>query len=415
MSYDDASSSSSMAGKLTRQPSENDPLKMQQFAAHRIPLMQPAIRSVSTTQVSARADYNSLPPPPPAPEKKLPLLTSSVDESAEMMMHTFISKCKKFPLDINAVPKNALVQTFALSSAWRQVADLSSKVDDTKTQTSSAISVTTRLRLEGLYRLKMFDDLSIEAGNVLATERARFALMGMQTHSEAYVQCSNTMYALRLLLAEVKAMTGNGEDAFRQLYQLRHELDGQPRDGNVSVTAESYLEGCFWWRSRVTSSIINAAVRQRLWRIAVAELKDLLDSFRDEHTRLLSLEESKGGEAEVCTRQFHRVEIILLCRLSRLLLQIGAMKASLSCFELSISALETLTSESDTSKPQLMDDISCQVNLTKGLMLFGQDQYEDAIAVFDAIIDKENSKYRISTDTMSLFDAGPPDSGSFLW
>jgi hypothetical protein len=55
-------------------------------------------------------------------------------------------------------------------------------------------------------------------------------------------------------------------------------------------------------------------------------------------------------------------------------IQIGAMKASLSCFELSISALETLTSESDTTKPQLMDDISCQVNLTKGLMLFGQDQ-----------------------------------------
>jgi hypothetical protein len=207
MSYDDANSSSSMAGKLTREPSQNDPLKMQQFAAHQTPIMynQPTIRasSQSTAQVSTRSDYNSLPPPPP-PEKKLPLLTSSVDETAEMMMHTFISKCKKFPMDTNAVPANALIQTFALSSAWKQVVDLSSKVNDTKT--SSAISVTTRLRLEGLYRLKMFDDLSSEAGNVLVAERARFVVM--QKDSEAYIQCSNTMYALRLLLAEVKAMTG---------------------------------------------------------------------------------------------------------------------------------------------------------------------------------------------------------------
>jgi hypothetical protein len=37
------------------------------------------------------------------------------------------------------------------------------------------------------------------------------------------------------------------------------------------------------------------------------------------------------------------------------------------------------------------------------------------MAIFAAIIDKENSKHMISTDTMSLFDAGPPDSGSSLW
>jgi hypothetical protein len=55
-------------------------------------------------------------------------------------------------------------------------------------------------------------------------------------------------------------------------------------------------------------------------------------------------------------------------------IQIGAIKASHTFFELSISALDKLTSESTAAKPQLTDDISCQVSLTKGLMLFGQDQ-----------------------------------------
>jgi hypothetical protein len=59
---------------------------------------------------------------------------------------------------------------------------------------------------------------------------------------------------------------GNGEDAFQQLYQFRHELEGQIKDDNESISTNSYLDGSYWWKSRVTSSIINAAVRQRLWR-----------------------------------------------------------------------------------------------------------------------------------------------------
>jgi hypothetical protein len=64
----------------------------------------------------------------------------------------------------------------------------------------------------------------------------------------------------------------------------------------------------------------------RIFRIAVAELNGLLESFRHEYNRLKSLPKSSGGAAcnisDACTREFHRVEIILLCRLSRLLLQV---------------------------------------------------------------------------------------------
>jgi hypothetical protein len=58
----------------------------------------------------------------------------------------------------------------------------------------------------------------------------------------------------------------------------------------------------------------------------VAELNGLLESFRNEYNRLKSLPKlTVGGSCDVsdiCTREFHRVEIILLCRLSRLLLQV---------------------------------------------------------------------------------------------
>ena len=152
--------------------------------------------------------------------------------------------------------------------------ELSSRVIDSNT--SSSISIASKLRLEGLFRLKMFDDLSFEAGNILAAERIKLLLLS--TDGER-IQNQNRVYAMQLLLAEVKAMTGNGEDAFQELFQLRHELSEQM----FSVPTSTSLSPFEWWSWRVTSSIVNTAIRQRLWRIALGELTGLIKSLRERH------------------------------------------------------------------------------------------------------------------------------------
>ena len=111
------------------------------------------------------------------------------------------------------------LQILARSSAWRHVIELSDRVIEANEATT--ISVATRLRLEGLFRLKMFDDLSHEAGQILAAERLK---RPQHQPAEDLIQNMNKIYAMQLLLAEVKAMTGNGEDAFHELFQLREEL-----------------------------------------------------------------------------------------------------------------------------------------------------------------------------------------------
>ena len=196
--------------------------------------------------------------------------------------------------------------------------ELSSRVIDSNT--SSSISIASKLRLEGLFRLKMFDDLSFEAGNILAAERIKLVLLS--TDGER-IQNQNRVYAMQLLLAEVKAMTGNGEDAFQELFQLRHELSEQMS----SVPTSTSLSPFEWWSWRVTSSIVNTAIRQRLWRIALGELTGLIKSLRERHRFNVSLgESSSSAEGPSVTKEymlsFRRIEIIVLCRLSRILLQV---------------------------------------------------------------------------------------------
>lgn len=216
------------------------------------------------------------------------------------------------PLDPSAIPATLDgLQVLARSHAWRHVVELSSRVNDSRA--TCQLSLGTKLRLEGLFRLKMFDDLSFEATNLLSAERAKILLDG---DLDEAMRSSNNINAMRLLISEVKTMTGNGEDAFQEMYQFRDELQ-KLSTLDISSSAVSLS---VWWTWRVTSSIINAAIRQRLWRMALAELLGLLTSLRTKHKSMVSTLNSSSTKESV--KGFRRVEIIILCRMSRILLQV---------------------------------------------------------------------------------------------
>lgn len=215
------------------------------------------------------------------------------------------------PLDPSTVPATLDgLQVLARSHAWRHVVELSSRVADSRAD--CPFSLGTKLRLEGLFRLKMFDDLSFEATNLLSALRTRIL---RDVDSDEAVRSSNNINAMRLLISEVKTMTGNGEDAFQDMFQLRDELEKQTALDPLSAVSPS-----LWWTWRVTSSIINAAIRQRLWRMALGELLGFLTSLRTKHKSMADALYSSSSKESV--KGFRRVEIIVLCRLSRILLQV---------------------------------------------------------------------------------------------
>jgi hypothetical protein len=142
----------------------------------------------------------------------------------------------------------------------------------------------------------MFDELCKEVGDILEKED--------QGGHDKSMDEENSSVSLRLLLAEVKAMTGRGEEALAQLYVLRFKLQGRPHG--------TFRES---WSLRTTNSIVNAAIRQRMWHIAISELSSMLESIRQQYASL------SVANIEIST-QFYRAEIVLLCRLSRILLQV---------------------------------------------------------------------------------------------
>lgn len=273
---------------------------------------------------------------------------------------------RKFPLDPGSVPATvAGLEILAKSSAWRHVIELSNKITDINNSSTnndeSIISIKTRLRLEGLFRLKMFDELSYEVGSILTAERARLKekkerLQNQTSVKENEVPNNNTVYAMELLLVEVAVMTGNGETGFQILHQLRQKLEEEmieltkmtintspsspslppsissPSPTTPATSTSMSVSSSQWWSWRVSSSIINAAIRQRLWRIAVPELSDLLKSIK-KHYSFNSLNvlnfinqngqnNQNGGLGSDYLLSFQRVEIILMCRLARILLQV---------------------------------------------------------------------------------------------
>jgi len=236
------------------------------------------------------------------------------------------------------------LKTFAQASAWRYVVDLSEELLSASTTTSpvgqDGLSFVVRMRLEGLFRMKMFDELILEATKILQLERQSLEKNGGL----------DVTTALQLLLVEVLSLTGRGDEAMSRLHLLKSFL----KSPNSPYNSRYWL-----WKTK--SSIVNCSIRMRLWRSAVAELTSMLDEV--ESSRVAP---PRQGWSEADLAGIAKAETILLCRLSRIMLQMGSIKAAVRYCERATKSLHRGGLESD--------DAAEHVELAKGLVHFAQDQ-----------------------------------------
>lgn len=212
------------------------------------------------------------------------------------------------PIDfdtVNCTP--AGIQLLARSSAWKKVVEVS----ECLAYDEYAFSVTFKLRAVALFRLKMFDELSVEVSMIL--QKAEFDFGNCKDgNKDSIARCADKIIALQLLLIEVKTMTGRGEDAMNQLYSLQRWLGRQSEFIWPPTTSANKSQVPLWWKWRIIWAIINNLVKQRQWRQSLRELQSLL---RDIQTSRRSDMHPQHA------RRIITAEIIILSRMSRIFVQ----------------------------------------------------------------------------------------------
>jgi len=292
----------------------------------------------------------------------------------------FLSKCRTVPLDPQSVPCSlAGLKVFAQASAWKHVVEMSGKLlAQSESSTENGLSFVLRTRFEGLFRMKMFDELTHEVTRILEQEAAKSN------------KNMDVVLALRLLIAEILSLTGRGEEALTELTVLKRGL-GEGGGAGAGADAGQGSNPLWLWRTK--NSIVNVAMRMRLWRTAIGEMTGMISE----------VEAAKADEME-----YAKAEIVLLGRLSRAMLQIGAVKAGVAYFQKAKERLEDLESRAEAGAAE--SDVAEHVQLTSGLVLFSQGNFEEAFSTFGAILSKAQG--RQSSDTSAVVLDASEDSSN---
>jgi len=249
------------------------------------------------------------------------------------MVNRFLSLCRTTPMDVSSITFTVSgIQLFARSHAWRQVVESSNSLinKDQLGLTGGVLTLVMKLRLEGLFRLKMFDELIVEASKILQTEENRLSEI-VDTHPSDPIDC-DLLIAMKLLLCEIKALTGQSEEALEQLYILLHTLQ--------STNLSYLISNALFWTWRVRSAIVNASTRQRQWRVALTELLAMATDistclseckqWKLDRKLDSQLDDELDKQISRLINEFSKAYIVLLCRLSRAYLQIGNITASIA-------------------------------------------------------------------------------------
>lgn len=234
-----------------------------------------------------------------------------------------------------------------------------------------------KLRLESLFRLKMFDELTAEATGIILSEEQRLST-SHEDNSSSTLNC-DLILSLKLLVAEVKALMGRYEESMESIYCIQEML----RKHGESPSHHRILHSDFWyWRTRC--AVVNAATRQRQWRIALSELFAMYNDIT-----ILT-----GDPVS-----HHRPRFILLCRIFRAFLQIGDVSTARDIYE-------QLSKEGTEVGEKLDSDLVDQIDLVHGLLLFSAEQYSEAMKAFSGLIDRDTQKTKTeSVSAFSFFDA----------
>lgn len=273
----------------------------------------------------------------------------------DLAVKQFLSQCRTMPANTSSSYQGIQgLLELAAGGAWTKVVEICTSNPEYQLYKSSSEDLTLhwQLRLEGMFRLKMFDEIGQDTNTILNEEDG--ALGSSDSHN-------NISLAMRLLSCEIKIMTGRCDEAVEQLLLLRKSL------------VEKEFPGRIPWDLRFQCAIVNAYIRMRQWRLAVLELRNALADI--------------DLKFEVASHALN-AKLSVLCLLARVLLQVGAIEASAHCCEQAWTLFSTHVGH---AIPQETDEIACfvwtQIYTTRGLTFFGSDQFEDASKTFQIVLE----------------------------
>jgi hypothetical protein len=232
-----------------------------------------------------------------------------------------------------------------------------------------------------MFRMKTFDALTREASDVLGIEEKR---QGGNGGGGAYL--TDNIIAIRLLLAEIKATTRKGEDAIKDFSVLSNEIASAMNSGDAAQ--QQFREV---WQWRVRWALINTTVRGGYVNSGV---KQLLQTHQDLST--LGEKQLASPSADVLSMlRIEEAKVVVLCRISRALLQVGALKAAIGYCDIAAERVGKLTSEYGEGSEEsvsIIANLSMHTTFARALALFGINDFGEAMALFETIIqDSGNS------------------------
>ena len=155
----------------------------------------------------------------------------------------------------------------------------------------------TRLRFEAQYRMKLYDELATEISGLIAEETKKIESGGNNSGFNYDV-----IVSMRLLLNDVKLMTGRSEEAVEQLHNIKTWLSTEKPSNNV-----------IFWMWQVKCHIVNGYIRLRNWKQASLELNCMINEL---HQRVNACTNAEDRSSLI------KAQILLLTRLSRMLFQV---------------------------------------------------------------------------------------------
>jgi hypothetical protein len=332
------------------------------------------------------------------------------------------------------------------------------------------------LRCEALFRCKEFDTLCEEVICAIKTEKRRLKKV-MTNHSEnisAIVQhgllnvhliqesqlaaseskietlsqsdvplLSSSLIAFRLLLAEVYVNIGRGDESLKKMSILYDELkdlyclirkynirscekQGIPHTTNGQEYSKQ-LFTIYKWQWSIRHSMVNVCVKIRQLPLVLkhylAMLMDIQCMRRDEEGLCADgyshggpISPDNAGQVAIdkeSVKEYNlsisKAIIVVLCRLSRSLLQNSALRASIAYCDKAIEALQ----ENDLSDSD--DIVTYLVRLTRALALYGMNEFQDAMNIFDDVILKATSSDTSQEVVESSSEALHKREGEVVW
>ena len=238
------------------------------------------------------------------------------------------------------------------------------------------------LRLEAMFRLKMFDDLTPEITKLMVH------LSYLEDEDGREIPATPDHFALRIGLIMIDAETqftiGHGSEALGKLLIQRLTLKNCSNNKENEKAAVSNATRRVW-NMKLTLSIINMLIRQREWTNAINEMKSLLEEIRNDKKSL------DGNDRIDATSNY---EILLSCKITRVLIHMGDIHTGEQYLEMAKKAFNSKGKSSSPSSLSMNSSsndstIEDYLVLTGGILLQGKDQYESAMKLFSSVIDSQ--------------------------